>query len=491
MSARGLKYWTEKLSKQNLPVLGNVIAELNKITGSEDSDVNQLAEVILRDPNLTSHVLKVANSVQYNYAKAPINTVSRAIVHIGLKGVRAICISSLVMESLLKDKPKARVLELIARGFHAATQARNLLSASDGEDDVGEEVFIGALLFNLGEMAFWMSEEIDQENQDLCSDSPTVRRAAMETVLGTTFKAITLELARQWKLGDTLENALYPRENADLKVKAVVTGERLSRAALYGWESPQLRKVLQEVADYTGMAIEDALTQVREGGDQAAQVALSYGVPEACPLIPNSIEDVVLARPKPADKVMKGDSGLQLRILRDLSSATQEGLDVNTIFQMVLEGMHRGIGLERVLIAFIKGHKLIAKYMLGEGTDHWRSSFLLDVGPFTDSIFTHAMDHRGSHWFTPETLAKRPELYPVDVVTIVGKLPSFVHLLEVDDRKVAVFYADRWNFGGKLSDSQFESFKHFCQQAQMSLNLLSQQKLKSRAGAHRSLGSGL
>jgi HDOD domain. len=58
MVARGLKAWTEKLRKQDMPVLGDVIAELNEITGDDDANVNQLAEVILRDPQLTSHVLR-------------------------------------------------------------------------------------------------------------------------------------------------------------------------------------------------------------------------------------------------------------------------------------------------------------------------------------------------------------------------------------------------------------------------------------------------
>ncbi len=476
MPDTGLKHWVTKLKNKNLPVLGNVMGELNKITGSEDSNVNQLAEVILKDPNLTSRVLKVANSVQYNYANTQINTVSRAIVHIGLKGVRAICISSIVMDSLVKNKPKERVLALVAQGFHAATQARNLLKSADGEADIGEEVFIGGLLFNLGEMAFWMTEDVDENNQELFSDSAKVRRAAMEKILGTSFKAITHQLAKEWKLGETLESALYPRENASLKVKAVVTGERLSRASLYGWESPQLKKVLKEVADYTGMPLEEALRKVKQAGDQAAQVALSYGVPEACPLIPNSMEDYVLERPKPIDKIMKGDAGLQLNILRELSNANQEGLNVNTIFQMVLEGMHRGIGLERVCIAFINGHKLSAKYVLGEGTEHWRTSFLLDVGPFSDNIFTQAMEGGGGHWFTQDIQQKKPELYPTDLVTILGKVPSFVHVLEVDGRRAALFYADRFNFGGNLSESQFESFTHFCQQAQLSLNLLSKSK---------------
>lgn len=485
MPGKGLKHWTEKLKNQSLPVLGSVVGELNKITGSDDSDANQLAEVILKDPNLTSHVLKVANSVQYNLSSAQINTVSRAIVHIGLKGVRAICISSMVMDSLLKEKPKQRVLELIAQGFHAATQARNLLKNVHGQDDAGEEVFIGALLFNLGEMAFWMGEDIDERNQDLFSEQPKIRRAAMEAILGTSFKAITLELAKEWKLGETLEGALHPKEHSSLKVKAVVTGERLSRASLYGWESPQLKKVLQEVADYTGVSIEDAIKRVKESGDQAAQIALSYGVPEACPLIPSSMEDFVLDRPKPKSKIMKADSSVQLSVLRDLSSATEEGIDVNTIFQMVLEGMHRGIGLERVCIAFLKGHKLIAKYMLGEATEHWRSSFVVDVGPYSDNVFTNAMENRGSQWFSQEFVEKTPNYYPVDLVTVIGRFPSLVHVLEVETRQVAIFYCDRYNYGGTLSDHHFESFKHFCAQAQMSLNILSKKKAPPPAASKR------
>ena len=478
MATHGLKNWVDKLRSQNMPVLGDVIVELNKITGSEEADANQLAEVILRDPNLTSHVLRVANSVHYNYSKAQISTVSRAIVHIGLKGMRAICISLLVIDSLMKGKPKERLLHLVAQGFHAATQARNLIESVDSE--AGEEVFIAGLLYNLGEMAFWSSEEINAENEDLYSDNPKERKAAMEKILGTSFKSITKELSKHWNLGDTLVQALSGGSEPSAKVKAVITGERLSRAALYGWDSPQLKKVLQEVADYTGVSLEDALTKVKEGGDQAATVALDYGVSEACPLIPNSLREIVMEKSKPKSKVLKGDAALQLNILRDLSNATNDRLDVNTIFQMVVEGMHRGIGLERVSVGFIKGHRLTAKYMLGEGTDHWRKSFNFDVGPYSDSIFCYAIEKGGAHWFDENTIKQKAYLYPQELVTLVGKLPSFVYALEVESRKAAIFYADRWTFGGKLTEDQFESFKHFCTQAQMSLNFLSSKSGQKR-----------
>ena len=471
MAIHGLKDWTSKLRSQNMPVIGDVITEINKLSVNADADANKVAEVILRDPNLTAHVLRVANSVHYNYSNTPISTVSRAIVHIGLKGMRAICISVLVVDSLMKGKPKERLLQLIAQGFHAATQSRILLNSQKVEDE--EEVFIAGLLFNLGEMAFWSSENADHSNEQLMSSNPKERKEAMEKVLGTSFKSITKELSKHWKLGETLEQALFPPKKPNKRIQAVVLGERISRAALYGWDSPQLKKVLQEVADYTGLTLEESLNQLKVGGDQAAAVALDYGVSEACPLIPNSLKEIVLAPAQPKEKILKGDPALQLNILRDLMRATTDHVDVNTIFHMVLEGIHRGVGLERVCIAFIQGRRLVLKYHLGEGTDHWKSGFNFDVGPYADNIFCEAIEKGGSHWFDEKTIKSHAHLFPDDLSTIIGRFPCFIHLLEIDTRKAALFYADRWNFGGKATDEQFESFKHFCNQAQMSLNSLS------------------
>ncbi len=474
MASKGLNAWISKLQHQNMPVLGSVITELNIVTGNDESNVNQLAEVILRDPNLTAHLLRVANSVQYNYSKTPINTVSRAAVMIGIEGVRSICLSLLLIDSLLSGTQKQRVLELIAQGFHAATQARAMVSKIDEKYE--EEAFIAALLYNLGEMAFWACEELDPENADLMSDDATVRKEAMEVKLGTSFKAITRELARHWKLGGTLESALFPGKEPSPRVKAVITGERLSRAALSGWDHPDVKETLEEVAELTGISVEQAVSMVKSAADEAAEVALTYGVPDACPLIPSGtqkLSSVVDQEENYKSKILKADLGLQLNILRELSNATNDRIDVNTIFQMVLEGMHRGVGLERAVIAFVEGHKLKAKYMLGEGTDHWRSGFLFDIGPYSENIFTYFLERGGAHWITEKMISKKIDLYPENLVRIIGKKPAFIYVLQINDRKVALFYADRSHFGGSLNDDQFESFKHFANQAQINLNLLS------------------
>ncbi len=480
MATKGLNYWVAKLTKQNMPVVGKVITELNSLTGSDESEVAQLSEVILRDPNLTSHVLRIANSVHYNYSKTSINTVSRAIVLIGFKGMRAVCISLLMIDSLLGKAPKERLLQLMAQGLHAATQARDLIKLQD--EDAAEEVFIAALLFNLGEMAFLANETISDSESGLMSADARVRREAMERVLGTSFKAITRSLAKHWCLGDTLVQALSPGQAPNKYVQAVVLGERMSRASLKGWDSGPVKKVVKEIADFTKMSPDQCFDMAQESAERASDVALQYGAADACILIPGKGLKVSAeggAYNTQAHKILRGDPQLQLNILRELTSATSEKTDVNTIFQMVIEGMHRGIGIERVAIAFIGKHTVKAKYVLGEGTESWKSSFDFDVGPYSDNIFTQVLESGGATWIDQPFIDKNKHLFTNEIIRLLGERQSFIFVLKVGGRVPALFYADRGDFGGKFSGDYFDSFRHFAEQAQLSLNVLSQSKVKS------------
>lgn len=483
MSTSGLDSWLRKLTRQNMPAVGKVIADLNSLTGSEESDVNQLAEVILRDPNLTSHVLRVANSVHYNYSNFPINTISRAIVLIGLKGMRAVCISLLLIDSLLKKGSKDRLLLLMAQGLHAATQARDLAKIQD--EDAAEEVFIAALLFNLGEMAFLAHEKITEANADLLDENAKVRRDAMERILGTSFKAITRGLAKHWKLGDTLEQSLYPGREPNGKVRAVIIGERMSRAALQGWDSSAAKKVVEEIAQYANIDMDQSLKLAQDSAERAAEVALHYGAAEVCPLIPGknakAKESTAAEIPGDAHKILRSDAQLQLNILRELTTAASEKADVNTIFQMVIEGMHRGIGIERVAVAFIQQHRAKAKYVLGEGTESWRGVFDFDVGPYSENIFTHAISAGAASWLDQSFLDKHRGLVTQDIARCIGVVPSFIYVLQVGDRTPALFYADRADYGGKFCKEQYESFRHFASQAQLSLNLISHSNSRPRS----------
>src|SRR3546814_1539898 len=83
---------------------------------------------------------------------------------IGFENGRLISLSVTLIDSLLARAPREQLLALLARSFHAAVQARNIAGYVLSRHE--EEVFIAALLFDLGELAF-RSEEHTSELQSL------------------------------------------------------------------------------------------------------------------------------------------------------------------------------------------------------------------------------------------------------------------------------------------------------------------------------------
>ncbi len=474
MEIKGINAWADKLGRQEMPALGGIIKELNTLTGDDDAEMNQLAEVILKDANLTSQVLKIANSVQYNPSNNPINTVSRAIVLIGFTGVRAICVSVMVIESLLGKNPKKRLLEQMAKAFHAATQAQRLLSKVNENEK--EEVFIAGLLYQLGEMAFWSAGGNSVNELDSILDEGKMSdQDAAKKVLGCQFKAITKSLASAWHLGETLEQALYPPSQPSAKVQAVCLGQEISKAALLGWDSPEMEEVLFKVSRFTGANYAEAKRIAEESTEEAASVALTYGAPQVCHLIPSrQRQEKATSQSAKKPEPLKADHELQLSVLRDLSNAVMEKLDVNAILQMVLEGLHRGVGLERVVLAFVQQEKVSAKFVLGEGTESWRSDFIFPIDATARNLFRVAIRKEEPLWLTKELIGESSAMYSKEVAHVIGSYPCFVSGIFLGPRCIALFYADRSNIGGTLHDEQFQSFRHFMLQTQMSLKMIAE-----------------
>lgn len=52
---------------------------------------------------------------------------------------------------------------------------------------------------------------------------------------------------------------------------------------------------------------------------------------------------------------------------------------------------------------------------------------------------------------------------------LVGRHPSFVAILRINGRNAALFYADRGFTQASLTKDQFDSFRHFFSQAEISI----------------------
>lgn len=468
----GIDAWVTRLSRTELPVLSEVMRQINVLTSGSDTSVGQLSAVILRDAALTAKVLRIANSAYFNpHGDQDVTTISRAVVKLGFKGIKAISLSVMLIDSLLKKGQKQRMLEWLARGFHAAVQAEQLLGGRDKA--MKEDVFIATLLMHVGDMAFWSCRGEQMSELERVLGSQRDNAAYEKSVLGTSLKEITRRLAEVWELGDTLNEALQDGECDTVAAQAARLGDEISLAAEEGWDSEELENVLDKVAAFTGQGREEARQMLLKGAEDAAAVALNYGANKVCNFIPSTSD-----APRQVTRQTRADPQLQLSILRELASMINEGVDANTLFQTVVEGIHRGVGFERVALLLIDPKKKIlqAKYALGEDALQWREAMQFSMKSEQDNVLSYCLHTRQVVWMRRENKGQLKHLFDSRSKAVLAADNCVVSALYAGTRQIGVLYADRDIDGDPIEQDQYDSFCHFAQQANMGLAMLAERR---------------
>ncbi len=468
----GIDAWVTRLSRTELPVLSEVMRQINVLTSGSDTSVGQLSSVILRDAALTAKVLRVANSAYFNpHGGQEVTTISRAVVKLGFKGIKAISLSVILIDSLLKKGAKQRMLEWLARGFHAAVQAEQLLGGRDKA--MKEDVFIATLLMHVGDMAFWSCRGEQMSELERVLGSLRGNEAYERSVLGTSLKEITRRLADVWELGDTLNEALQAGECDSVAAQAARLGNEISLAAEEGWDSEELENVLDKVTAFTGQGREEARRMLLKGAEDAAAVALNYGANKVCNFIPSTTD-----APPPVARQTRADPQLQLSILRELASMINEGVDANTLFQTVVEGIHRGVGFERVALLLIDPRKKIlqAKYALCDDAAQWRESMQFSMKGEQDNVLSYCLHTRQIVWMRRENPGQLKHLLDAHSKAVLAADNCVISSLYAGSRQVGIVYADRGREGEVIEQDQYESFCHFAQQANMGLSMLAERR---------------
>lgn len=453
--------WVTYLSKIELPVLANTLRQINELTDSSNSTVNELANVILNDAQLTSQVLRLSNTVFYNQTRTQVSTVSRAITLIGFDSVKSMAISSLIVDTLLKRNDRPHLLRCLARAIHAAVQARCLMPKRT--EHALEEVFIGALLMTIGELAFWScdTDQASELEDRLRLDEPPVE--AQKAVLHTTFTEITRGLVEAWSLGPFIREVVAPGKANSMAASLVRHSVEMATLSEKGWRGAEMDKVLEHLGKDTGQTPAAVRDQLKVNAQEAAKVAVSLGIPQVTALMPGN-QDGAGSQSESAPDI---DPGLQLQILRDITVSLTEKPDLNEVCQLVIEGIHRAVGMQRValLMGDRTGHNLIPRKVGGRGTETWREDFILakdGTGPLG-----RLLPHASCGVYQP-----RPTAEGVPYDRWLGKVPALIGPLTAKGRLVGLFYADNAAGDYVPSEEQLTAFGHFVQNAQLCISLL-------------------
>lgn len=478
-TALGYEAWLARLAEAELPALGVVVRELRQLTEQRLTSADRLASVLLRDAALTAKVLRVANSSYFNPSRVGIRTLSRAIVLIGFDNVRLIAVSASLIEGLLARASRDQLCELLARAFHAAVQARSIAGyVVPGQQ---EEVFIAALLHHLGELAFWSCatpEEAERAGAVLVDPLVPVEQG-FQTLLGTSFRQLTLGLLKQWDLSELAILSHSPPATVDPAVGAVVLGLRISEAAARGWPCEEIEPLAEQFATLTRTPTADALSQMFASAREAAQVAQSFGAGRISALIPVGEADEVtlqcrLYRPVSAGR--RSDPAALQAALEELGTLVRHRGEVSAILEATLRGVHQGLGLERVLLAVLadQPRRFKAREVVGEAADGLRHCLLPFDEQGRSDLFSYVLRHREAFWMGVPASHSLDDLVTPAMRQMIGKGMFFVAPLVAGQRRIGVLYADNHVSGAALMSEQYLIFRQFAHLACLALERLAQ-----------------
>lgn len=465
-ACHGLQSWIDRFNQAELPALAAVVQDLHRLTLGHKSSVQQLADVLLRDAALTTKVLRIGNSVYYNPSQEPIRTISRAIVLIGFDNVRQIGLSVSLIDGLLARSSREQLAELLAQSFHAAVQARNIagyvLSRSD------EEVFIAALLHNVGELAFWgcAGEAADELAAALAQPGVDADEVVMH-LLGTSFRQLSLALVKGWNLGDTVSLALQSSSQNDPAVKAVTLGTKISQAALEGWDSAAMESLVGQLASFIGVTPQEAMQQVLASAEETVKMAATFGASQLCKLIPNTDpEQIRLQQEQRKARLLQPNLLILQQALQDLGLMVSKRADLGLVLDTLFKGLHQGTGLERImLVVLADGHSCFrCKRVIGEGTAGWAHDFILPVEQTAQPhIFSYALRNKEALWMGVPASYNLNELVTQPIRQRLGQGMFFIAPLLAGTREIGLLYADSRVSGRALKHEQFVAFQRFTQ----------------------------
>ncbi len=514
----------EQMEKMgDLPIFSASVNRVQMVSADPSSDAMQLAVEILKDANLSSKVLKLANSPYFNRGVVKIGTLSRAIVLLGFDTIKSSVLTMKIVDSFQHDHPGVSMSSLLVNAYMSAGFVRDM-AAQCGLKDI-EQSYIYGLFHNLGEIvtAYILPQEYQQIRKLAKEDNMSWAQAQKE-VLGVPFRKIGQEIANKWEFPSSVAQTMNPYAPTDkgrvknkTELNQAIASLTSDMMELLYYDSPNTKysfgEITKELAKVAGIS-KDAVTQCldksfKQSCELAEQFGLSKqllkpktvgtgdetrdkiarelsfyaisqeGVDEHRPYEEDDFDDGYDDAPQElAEGAQRqapasgGNSNVMLSVLHELTTLMTRKAHINVVFEKVLDGMHRGVGFDRaMLILLTPDHKhYLGRMAVGHEAEvlkHFFNKFPVNVA---SDLFSKLIIE-GSEVLVPDVQqggwrSMLPEHFE-KLNTNAFMLAS----IRVRGRPVGLFYGDKSRSRSPISAEDHRGFMQLVAQAQLALQV--------------------
>ncbi|HJV60319.1 MAG TPA: HDOD domain-containing protein [Albitalea sp.] len=254
---RDLSAWTAYFRSTEIPVLASTAGAVADLQLNEDAvDANLIGETIAGDPLMALRVLAHASVTRPARMLTQPETVTAAIVMMGISPFFRAFGTLRTVEEHLQDLPEALqgLREVLRRAHRAANFALGF--AVHRMDPDAAVIHHAALLHDFAEMLLWChAPELSLRIRDAQRADPALRSATVQKeVLNVTLVDLQQSLMRAWRLPELLVRITDDRHAEHPSAKNVVLAIRLARHTAHGWDNAALPDDVRDIGQLLNLS---------------------------------------------------------------------------------------------------------------------------------------------------------------------------------------------------------------------------------------------
>lgn len=262
-----LATWTAHFRGADIPVLAQTADALEALRANEDNvDANGIGEMIAGDPLMTLKVLAYASAHRSERVVTDIETVTSALVMMGISPFFAAFGPQPTVEGQLADAPPALqgLTDTLRRSHRGANFALGF--AVHRMDHDAAVIHAAALLHDFAEMLLWChAPALALQIRDAQRVDPTLRSSVAQlAVLNIELGDLQQTLMKAWRLPELLIRISDDRHADNASVRSVTLAVRLARHTAQGWDNPAIPDDVHDIADLLNLSQAATLQLVRE-----------------------------------------------------------------------------------------------------------------------------------------------------------------------------------------------------------------------------------
>jgi len=194
-----------------LPQFPENILRVQKLIDDPDSEIEDIAQNISRDPALTADLLKIVNSAHYMLSKK-VDSIIEAVKIVGIQGIKNLLLSYGTQKILGEETTYKKILWMHC--YKAAFFAFNLVKNFRKNRNPMNDAYVGAILHDMGKIIFSsVHPDLLDKINNFCSKKGLPASIFENISAGMNHAQIGALIAEKWNFPENLVNAIRYHHN--------------------------------------------------------------------------------------------------------------------------------------------------------------------------------------------------------------------------------------------------------------------------------------